>query len=91
MFEYEWNEGKRSTNLEKHGIDFEDAVYVFARNVLILSDIRSEYGEDRKIAVGYVDQGLLVVVFTDRGDTQRLISARCGGRRDHERYKAYFT
>jgi uncharacterized DUF497 family protein len=72
MFEYEWNEGKRSTNLEKHGIDFEDAVYVFARNVLILSDIRSKYGEDRKIAVGCVDQGLLVVVFTDRGDTRKV-------------------
>jgi uncharacterized DUF497 family protein len=88
---FELNEEKRRRNIEKHGIDFEDAVYVFASNAIIMSDTRANYGEDRKIAVGYVDQGLLVVVFTDRGDIRRLISARRGGRRDHERYKAYFT
>lgn len=45
--EFEWNEAKRQSNLEKHGVDFIDAARVLADAPLILEDTRHDYGEQR--------------------------------------------
>ena len=44
---FEWDETKRAANLAKHGIDFVDALEMFAAPMLVRSDERKDYGEPR--------------------------------------------
>ena len=76
-----WDEAKRLLVLEKHGLDFVDAVRVFAGPKLVLSSPRGE--ECRWMAIGPVNGRCIAVVFTRRGDAIRIITARRA--RDHER------
>ena len=45
--EFEWNDEKNDTNMQKHGIDFVDAILVFDNPILAYEDIRKTYGERR--------------------------------------------
>ena len=38
--EFEWDESKRLSNLDKHGIDFEDVLAVFAGSIVTVEDAR---------------------------------------------------
>ena len=84
--EYEWDEVKNEANLVKHGIDFEDAIGMFSGLVLEKVDSRRDYGKTRIIAIGAVDQRELVVVYTVRGQTRRIISARRAGSDERRAY-----
>ena len=64
------------------------AAAMFAGVTVTSQDGRTEYGEARFVAIGRVDDAFLVLVFTERGDKIRLISARKGGRRDRRKYEA---
>lgn len=73
---FEWDEDKNIINKEKHKISFETAAYVFDDPYYIeMFDFEHSVDEDRYIAIGKVG-GILFVVFTERKDTIRLISAR---------------
>lgn len=74
---FEYDPRKAQTNRQKHGISFAEAELVFF-DPLAIHDIDPDaIGEERFIAVGRGNSGLLlVVVYTMRGDTIRLISAR---------------
>lgn len=73
---FEWDENKNQLNKEKHGISFETASYVFRDAFYIeMYDFEHSIDEDRYVAIGKVED-LLFVVFTERGETIRLISAR---------------
>ena len=76
--EFEWDEGKRLVNLTKHGIDFWDARSIWRNPVLDPADIRMVDGELRPTALGVMggDEIVIAVVYTLRGTTLRLISAR---------------
>ena len=83
--QYEWDDAKRVTNLDKHQIDFEDIENFDWDNAI--SEPSSRYGEERWVALGYIFDRLHTVVFTYRGDTRRIISLRksnAGERRKHE-------
>jgi hypothetical protein len=74
--EFEWDEGKAAGNIQKHGIDFADAVGVFD-DPFALSMPADDPGEQRFIGLGSDILGrLLVVVYTFRGERIRIISAR---------------
>ncbi|PSF27377.1 hypothetical protein C7H19_24990 [Aphanothece hegewaldii CCALA 016] len=73
---FEWDEKKRWSNLKKHGIDFADAYQIFSGDILEIEDQRSNYGEERFLAIGVLDGQVLAVVYTLRGEQIRLISAR---------------
>jgi uncharacterized DUF497 family protein len=73
---FEWDTIKNARNIRERGIDFADAVGIFEGPTLIDYDGRADYGEDRWIAVGIVEATALVVVYVDRGDVRRIISAR---------------
>lgn len=62
--EFEWDEGKRLATLEKHGIDFLDAVEGFEGRPLILRS--SHEDEERFIAVGPMD-GIVIAVSSPCG------------------------
>ena len=73
---FEWDEEKNLQNQRKHGISFETAAYVFAdENYIEMYDFEHSISEDRYIAIGRVGD-VLFVVFTERKEKIRLISAR---------------
>ena len=84
--EFEWDERKCVANLAKHGIDFADAVRVFAGPTIELRSNRD--GEERWIVVGAVEGRELAVVYTVRGGRCRIISARRARRNERGAYRA---
>ncbi len=84
---YQWDKNKATSNLQKHGIEFADAVSVFSDDLAItIPDNR--FDEDRFVAIGMDAFGrILVVVFTWRGEDIRLISARLAERRERKQYE----
>ncbi len=73
---FEWDEYKNIINKEKHKISFETAAYVFDDPYYIeMFDFEHSIDEERYIAIGKIGE-VLFVVFTERKDTIRLISAR---------------
>ncbi len=74
---YEWDPAKAESNLYKHGVHFADAVAVLEDERALWREDVGEWEEDRYIAVGIDHLGrILTVVFTIRGETVRLISAK---------------
>ena len=73
---FEWDEDKNQLNLKKHGIDFETAMLVFndLQRIEIYDTEHSIY-EDRYNTIGMVND-VLFVVYTERKQNIRLISAR---------------
>ena len=87
--EFEWDPSKRDSNLEKHGIDFVLARFVFDDpDHLTELAMMTPYGEVRWKAVGQVEDLTICVIFTDRGARRRIISARRARRDERERYRA---
>jgi len=87
----EWDEVKRLSNLESHGVDFKDAALIFERPVIEAEDTREDYGEQRLRALGHVDDEYFMVVYTWRGQRRRIISAWKVGEDGKKRYQAILT
>ncbi len=76
---FEWDEEKEKANIRKHGIDFATAARVFNdENRIDLYDEGHSDSEDRFITIGLINGTAYVVfvVYTERGEAIRLISAR---------------
>jgi hypothetical protein len=85
--EFEWDDGKAETNLRLHGISFEDALPVFLDPWrLEVEDDREDYGEPRYYSIGMVDDVVLAVIYTWRGECARIISARKATRAEQRKY-----
>ncbi len=84
--EFEWDEQKRLSNLQKHGIDFVRACQIFDSYTVEFEDNRYDYGEYRYISIGETNGQILTVTYTYRGDTIRLISARKATRYERNIY-----
>ena len=83
---FEWDENKNRLNKQRHKISFETAVNVFRDPLCIeLYDDVHSYGEQRYIAIGRVGE-VLFVVFTERHDKIRIISARIATAYEKEIY-----
>jgi hypothetical protein len=87
---FEWYEQKRLENLDKHGIDFLDAKEIWQGEVLEVPSEQQEHGEQRYIAYGLLEGRIIAVVFTWRGDSRRLISARRARRHERQDYQDVF-
>ena len=89
---FEWDEKKERRNIAKHGIDFETAARVFAdENRLEFYDSAHSDEEDRYITIGMIGNVayVVMVVFTDRGEAIRLISARKATKEERRLYYDY--
>lgn len=84
IFAFEWDEKKRTSNLEKHGIDFEDATEIFYGISLLRRSHRNN--EERWIAIGETEGRIIAVVFTRRRDALRIISARRARKNEERQY-----
>jgi uncharacterized protein len=87
---FEWDENKAESNFLKHGIQFEEAVTVFADPYLMFTEDSSHsQGEEREWAIGEMEDGsIVVVVFTMRGERIRIISARRATKRECQEYES---
>jgi len=83
---FEWDDEKARRNVSKHGITFASATAVFRDAWHMEEPDARDYSEHRHIAIGIADALTLVVVFTSRGDSIRLISARKAARHELTRY-----
>jgi uncharacterized DUF497 family protein len=81
----EWNEEKAASNRRKHGIDFDEAVGVLYGPVLLSRSDRNN--EERWLAIGETEGRAVAVVFTWRGDTLRIISARRARKYEERAYR----
>ena len=84
--EIEWDPTKRSANLAKHGVDFRDCESVLSDPYALIHEDR-EHTEERYTTIGVDDLGrILVVAYTWRDHTIRLISARRATTQGRSRY-----
>ena len=85
--DYEWDPTKAQANLDKHGIDFADAVTALEDDAALTLD-DDDPDEERFITLGIDALGrVLVVVYTWRGERLRLISARKATPRERKQYE----
>jgi hypothetical protein len=85
--EFEWDDAKAAANVRDHGVGFELAARAFNDPFAVeWFDTRRAYGEDRMILLAMVDGQVLTVVYTERGERVRLISARFATRQEHDEY-----
>jgi uncharacterized DUF497 family protein len=90
--QFEWDEAKNLENIRKHRIDFADVPDMFDGSMLVELDERTDYGEDRWIGIGFLRNGVAVVVWTERqGDVIRIISARRANRYERQRFEQYLS
>ena len=87
--EFEWDPDKAARNLTKHRVAFAEAATVFGDPLAItFVDPGHSDDEDRYLTFGYSAEGrLLVVSHTDRGNRNRIISARVATRLERRIYE----
>lgn len=83
---FTWDEAKRRSNLEKHGIDFADVPAMFEGDVFTIEDQRFDYGETRYMTLGLLKLRVIVVAHTDDGEVMRIISARKATKHEEQKY-----
>lgn len=74
--DFEWDEAKSRKNRRERGFGFGFAKLIFSGPTVEEVDESMSYGELRIQAIGMAEGRLLLVVYTDRGDVRRIISAR---------------
>ena len=84
--QFEWDADKDALNLKKHGVDFRDAVHVFYDvNRIEWFDSAHSDEEERYNTIGMVRE-VLFVVYTERRERTRIISARKATPRERRIY-----
>ena len=90
--DFEWDDAKDLSNQRKHGLSFAEARQLFesGADYLEIFDVEHSELEDRFIAIGPIDRGLVVVVYTEREeDLIRIIGARLANHREQALYRSY--
>jgi uncharacterized protein len=90
MVRVSWDEAKRQSILRERKIDLLRAALVLDGPTLVRDDVRNDYGEARIIATGEIEGEFYTIVFTQRGDTIRVITAWRAGRSARRRYQERF-
>jgi uncharacterized DUF497 family protein len=90
MLIFEWDPQKAKSNLEKHGVSFEEASTAFQDTLsLTIDDPLHSIDEQRVILIGMSQKNrILVVVHTERGDSIRIISARKATKEERQSYES---
>ena len=91
--EFAWDPKKAKSNLERHGVSFEEALTVFANPLARIFDDKDHPAEERReIIIGHSNKHrLLVVCFAERGSAVRVFSARKATRQERKDYEEKST
>ena len=86
-----WDSEKAEKNFKKHKVKFETAAEVFLDEFSIddYDELHSDF-EDRIKIIGKVEN-ILTVIYTERGDRNRIISARKADKNEEEEYYEQFS
>jgi uncharacterized protein len=86
---FEWDDNKAARNQSSHGVAFAEAATVFDDPYFVVfNDDTHSFGEQRYLIIGESNQKrVLLVVYTERGDAIRLISARPATTREEKVYE----
>ena len=85
-----YDPAKREKTLIERGLDFEDALAVFAGTTVEIEDTRKDYGERRVVCFGLLEGRLVVVGYTPRGADRHVFSMRKANDREQARLAPYF-
>jgi uncharacterized DUF497 family protein len=88
----EWDDDKNAINKQEHDLSFETAQYVFADPERLERLDMSEgntSGEERWQTLGKVGP-VLFVVYTERGENKRIITARPADKTERRSYNGYY-
>jgi uncharacterized DUF497 family protein len=85
---FQYDPAKAAANVSKHAVWFADAEGVFNDPLALIIEDPDARGERRYIAIGLGNLGeLVVVVYSERADEYRLISARRATRKERKAYE----
>ena len=90
--DFEWDAEKDRSNRKRHGVSFDEAAELFTSGGEYLEIYDAKHGddEDRFIAIGPIQRGLVVIVYTERlEETVRIISARWATRSETGLFRRY--
>ena len=86
---FQYDAAKAAANVRKHGVSFADAEGVLKDPLALTIEDPDAQDERRYVAIGLGSSGeLLVVIYTEREDEYRLISARRATRRERRAYES---
>ena len=86
-----WDSDKAEKNLQKHKVSFETASLVFLdENRIEEYDAFNSKDEERYKVLGEVEK-VLVVIYTERDDRSRIISARFADKKERSEYYEQFS
>ena len=87
MLDFDWDDAKAAANFRKHGVTFEQAAYAFRDPFAVeWIDASAVYGEERVILLGMSGSQILSVVYTERCERLRIISARRATKHEKDNY-----
>ena len=81
---------KRQRTLVERDLDFDRAKDVFKGLTLELEDSRFDYSERRVLYIGHLDDRMVMIAYTPRGSTRRIISMRKCNAREIKKYSPFF-
>ncbi len=85
---YRFDPAKRASNLAKHGLDLADAAQVIeSGQTVTFEDRRFDYGEERFVTLGPLDEWLVVIVTAETVEHIRVISMRKADRHEQVIYR----
>ena len=90
--EFEWDDAKDQSNQKKHGVSFAEAQRLFesSDDYLEIFDAEHSEAEERFIAIGPIDRGIVVVVYTEREENViRIIGARFANKREQALFRSH--
>ena len=90
MYNFEWDENKNKANIEKHGLDFQEASSVFYDETgIIFDDPEHSEEEERFILLGMSSSANVCMVchcYRQSDTVIRIISARKATKKEEQRY-----
>lgn len=86
---FEWDESKRLSNLEKHGLDFVDVIEVFQSPHVVVPSTYSGH-EERNPAIGILEGRFVTAIFTIRHEALRIISFRRARYAERKQYQELY-
>ena len=86
--QFHWDTARNGWNRREPGFGFDLAALIFEGETIEWPDDRRDYGEARIRAIGEADCLVLHIVFTDRDEVRRIISARIADRKEPQRWNA---
>ncbi len=88
---FEWDAYKSKTNFDKHGVTFEDAITIWGQETVeIEKTIRLDSGEKRRATFGKIKDKIYAVIWTERNEKIRIISARRARKKEEQDYTSHF-